>query len=157
LDIGEGEIFGIMGRSHAGKSTLMRCINVLDRPTRGSVYIDKYPLLQMCPTELRMARRNIGMISQHTHLLSSRTVYDNVALLEIIGLTGEIAQRVPILLETVGLIDKAEVYRHNSMGCKTAYRHCIDQSTLKCYCVMNPPQLRSQIRLCYFTITQRPE
>jgi D-methionine transport system ATP-binding protein len=112
LDIGEGEIFGIMGRSHAGKSTLMRCINVLDRPTRGSVYIDKYPLLQMCPTELRMARRNIGMISQHTHLLSSRTVYDNVALpLEIIGASpAEIAQRVPILLETVGLIDKAEVY-----------------------------------------------
>ena len=74
-----GDIFGIIGRSGAGKSTLVRCINLLNRPTSGSVIVDGKDLTKMPDSELREERRSIGMIFQHFNLLSSRTVYGNVA------------------------------------------------------------------------------
>lgn len=80
ISIRPGEIFGIIGRSGAGKSTLVRCINLLNRPTRGSVIVDGQDLTKLSDTDLRNVRRSIGMIFQHFNLLSSRTVYDNIAL-----------------------------------------------------------------------------
>ena len=86
ISIRPGEIFGIIGRSGAGKSTLVRCINLLNRPTRGSVIVDGQDLTKLSDTDLRNVRRSIGMIFQHFNLLSSRTVYDNIALpLELVG------------------------------------------------------------------------
>jgi ABC-type methionine transport system ATPase subunit len=112
LDIARGEIFGIIGRSGAGKSTLVRCMNLLERPTSGSVVIDDVDLVALPPAALRGARRRIGMIFQHFNLLSSRTVYENVALpLELAGTDKRaIAARVPFLLELVGLADLANRY-----------------------------------------------
>src|SRR5215471_15892525 len=86
LSIAAGEIFGIIGRSGAGKSTLVRAINLLNRPTSGRVIVDGQDLTARGQGALREARRDIGMIFQHFNLLSSRTVYDNVALpLELAG------------------------------------------------------------------------
>ena len=86
LEIRPGEIFGIIGRSGAGKSTLVRCINLLNRPTSGNVVVDGKVLTDLSEAELREARRSIGMIFQHFNLLSSRTVYRNIALpLELAG------------------------------------------------------------------------
>ena len=79
LRIERGTIYGIVGLSGAGKSTLIRCINLLERPTSGEVIIDGHDLTAMSESELREERRHIGMIFQHFNLLSSATVYDNVA------------------------------------------------------------------------------
>ena len=112
LEIRSGEVFGIIGRSGAGKSTLIRCINLLERPTSGSVHVDGIDLAALGPAELRAARRRIGMIFQHFNLLSSRTVYENVAFpLELAGTPkAEIAQRVLPLLDLVGLTELADRY-----------------------------------------------
>ena len=80
LQITPGEVFGIIGRSGAGKSSLVRVINLLNRPTRGEVIVNGRDLTKLNDSQLREARRDIGMVFQHFNLLSSRTVYDNVAL-----------------------------------------------------------------------------
>ncbi len=105
LHIWPGEVFGIIGRSGAGKSSLVRVINLLNRPTAGSVVVGGRDLTALGAEDLRVARRDIGIIFQHFNLLSSRTVYDNVALpLEIAGLAAnDIKARVEPLLDLVGL------------------------------------------------------
>ncbi|MBV8249165.1 MAG: methionine ABC transporter ATP-binding protein [Comamonas sp.] len=112
LEIASGEVFGIIGRSGAGKSSLVRCLNLLNRPTAGQVVVHGRDLMQLSDAELRAARRDIGMVFQHFNLLSSRTVYDNVALpLELAGVSKEeIYQRVTPLLELVGLDHLADRY-----------------------------------------------
>ena len=101
LTIEDGEIFGIIGKSGAGKSTLVRCINMLERPTSGNVIIDEKNLTNMTDAQLRAERKHIGMIFQHFNLLSSRTVFDNIAFpLELIGASKEANQtQVADLLE----------------------------------------------------------
>lgn len=112
LQVKPGEIYGIIGKSGAGKSTLIRCINLLERPSSGSITVDGATLTTLSPSELRNARRNIGMIFQHFNLLTSRTVYDNVALpLELAGLPRDkIYHTIMPLLELTGLIDKQHNY-----------------------------------------------
>jgi len=103
LSIRKGEVFGIIGRSGAGKSTLVRTINLLNRPTSGRIVLDGKDMTTLSADQLRAARREIGMIFQHFNLLSSRTVYDNIALpLELAGLSkAEIEKKVAPLLELV--------------------------------------------------------
>ena len=112
VHVREGEIFGVIGKSGAGKSTLIRCIYMLERPTRGSVVVDGEELTSMPERQLRESRKKIGMIFQHFNLLSSRTVFDNVAFpLELAGKSAaEIAAAVNPLLELVGLADKKNQY-----------------------------------------------
>ena len=112
LEIASGEVFGIIGRSGAGKSSLVRCLNLLNRPTEGKVMVHGRDLMQLSNAELRAARRDIGMVFQHFNLLSSRTVYDNVALpLELDGVSKEeIYRRVTPLLELVGLDQLSDRY-----------------------------------------------
>lgn len=112
LTIEQGEIFGIIGRSGAGKSSLVRCINLLNRPTSGQMVVDGRDLMTMTDAQLRAARHEIGMVFQHFNLLSSRTVYDNAALpLELAGMTkAQIKERIDPLLELVGLTHLADRY-----------------------------------------------
>ena len=112
LQVPRGEIFGVIGRSGAGKSSLVRTINLLNRPVSGKVRVDGSDLTALAPEALRTARRDIGMIFQHFNLLSSRTVFDNVALpLELQGLRrAEIVAKVYPLLELVGLGQLADRY-----------------------------------------------
>lgn len=112
LTVKEGEIYGIIGQSGAGKSTLIRCINMLERPTEGSVKIDGKEMMDLNERDLREERKHIGMIFQHFNLLSSRTVYDNVAFpLELQGMSKEqIKERVMPLLELVKLDDRMNNY-----------------------------------------------
>lgn len=118
LTIKEGTIFGVIGASGAGKSTLIRCVNLLERPTNGNVIVDGINLTQLSNQALTQARRKIGMIFQHFNLLSSRTVFANVALpLELSGASSSaIEAKVNELLALVGLTDKSGSYPSNLSG-----------------------------------------
>ena len=72
LEINEGEIFGIIGLSGAGKSTLIRCINRLEEPTQGKIYIQGEDITVYDKENLRNLRKNIGMIFQHFNLFSQK-------------------------------------------------------------------------------------
>lgn len=80
LKINKGEIFGVIGFSGAGKSSLIRCVNLLERPTSGSVIVDGHNLTSMSVKEVREIKKNIGMVFQHFNLLNSKTVFANVAM-----------------------------------------------------------------------------
>lgn len=118
LHVREGEVFGVIGQSGAGKSSLIRCVNLLERPTSGTVTVDGRDLTALAgrgrraSKDLREARTRIGMVFQHFNLLSSRTVKDNVELpLEILGVSGSERSRKALeLLDLVGLADKARSY-----------------------------------------------
>lgn len=118
LAIDQGTIFGVIGSSGAGKSTLIRCVNMLEAPTSGSIIVDGVDLTQLPAAQLSQARRNIGMIFQHFNLLSSRTVFENIALpLELSGKPKhEIEKKVTSLLALVGLEDKRNSYPSNLSG-----------------------------------------
>lgn len=118
LHVAESQIFGVIGFSGAGKSSLVRCLNMLERPTRGKVFIDGREITALRGAALRAARRKIGMIFQHFNLLSSRTVFENVAFpLDIAGVPRrESAPKVNQLLELVGLADKARAYPSQLSG-----------------------------------------
>jgi D-methionine transport system ATP-binding protein len=118
LSVKRGEIFGVIGQSGAGKSTLIRCINRLETPDAGVVRVDGQNLLQLDKNQLRTARRHIGMIFQHFNLLSSSTVYQNIAL--PLALAGEKTQhiqtRVHSLLDLVGLFERKNHYPSELSG-----------------------------------------
>ena len=118
LDIQQGEIFGIIGGSGAGKSTLLRCINLLERPDSGEVWINGNNLMHLSAQELRLERRQIGMIFQNYQLLNQQTVYDNVALpLKIMGLDHQaIHQQCLELLDVVGLSHQTDRYPNQLSG-----------------------------------------
>ncbi|BCJ85529.1 methionine ABC transporter ATP-binding protein [Effusibacillus dendaii] len=118
LKIEPGEIFGIVGYSGAGKSSLLRCMNLLERPTTGVVRLNDVDLTTLNTQELRQARQKIGMIFQHFNLNSSRTVFQNVAFaLKAANKSKDfIEKRVPELLALVGLADKADQYPSQLSG-----------------------------------------
>ena len=118
LAVNEGEIFGIVGYSGAGKSSLLRCINLLERPTKGSIKVDGIDLTSLKSKELREARLKIGMIFQHFYLISQKTVFENIAFaLKAANLPKiQVKQRVEELLEMVGLSDKKDVYPSQLSG-----------------------------------------
>lgn len=118
LNIHKGEIFGVIGYSGAGKSTFVRLINRLEDPTSGEILIDDSDITKLKPKELRVARRDIGMIFQHFNLLWSRTIADNIAFpLETAGVNkAEIKQRVQELIDLVGLSGRENAYPSELSG-----------------------------------------
>ncbi|WP_282926023.1 methionine ABC transporter ATP-binding protein [Helcococcus kunzii] len=112
LTINKGEIFGFIGYSGAGKSTIVRCINLLERPTEGSIYYDGNDITKLSKKDLRLVRKEIGMIFQHFNLLKSLNVRENIAFnLKNSNLSKEeINSRVDELLQLVGIPDKANSY-----------------------------------------------
>ncbi len=109
FDVESGEMFGIIGRSGSGKSTLARCMNLLERPSSGSIIIDNCPITALGTEGLRLARQKIALLTKHPFLLSSKNVYDNVALpLEFAGQRkSEIRQIVQPLLNLLNLSESA--------------------------------------------------
>lgn len=118
LEIHNGEIFGIIGRSGAGKSSLIRTINRLEMISDGELWVDGLNVRDLNPADLVKFRRRIGMIFQHFNLLSSKTVYENLALpLKAAGYRPyQIQQKAESLLKIVGLEDKRNVYPSRLSG-----------------------------------------
>lgn len=118
LSINKGDIYGIIGMSGAGKSTLIRCLNRLDHPSDGQIFIDGRNILAMSAPELRATRRRMAMIFQQFNLLTQKTVAKNVRYpLEIAGVPKKQASdRVLELLRLVGLEQKANAYPSQLSG-----------------------------------------
>lgn len=118
FEVKQGEIFGIVGTSGAGKSTLLRTINLLQRPTQGSIFIKQKDITNAKGEELRKLRLEIGMIFQQFNLINTKTVAENVAFaLKAAGKNkDEIQKRVPEVLELVGLSDRASAYPSTLSG-----------------------------------------
>ena len=112
LEIGAGDIYGIIGMSGAGKSTLVRCLNFLERPTEGTVYVEGKDLSAMSEKELLRMRTRVAMIFQHFNLLMQRTVLDNVCFpMEIAGVPKkEAREKARRYLEIVELSDKEKAF-----------------------------------------------
>ncbi|MGV1004149.1 MAG: methionine ABC transporter ATP-binding protein [Candidatus Nanopelagicales bacterium] len=118
LDVAKGDIQGVIGQSGAGKSTLIRVVNLLERPTSGTVSVAGQELTTLNSKELRAARRKIGMIFQHFNLLDSRTIAANVAFpLELAGMNKiDRTAKVKQLLDLVGLGHRLEAYPSQLSG-----------------------------------------
>ncbi|MBR0409840.1 MAG: ATP-binding cassette domain-containing protein [Eubacterium sp.] len=112
LNIDSGDIYGIIGMSGAGKSTLVRCLNYLEVPTEGHVYIGGKDLGTLSESELRRERSKISMIFQHFNLLMQKNVIDNVCFPLIIkGVKKKAArEKARELLKIVELSDKEKAY-----------------------------------------------
>ncbi len=112
LRIRRGEIFGIIGRSGAGKSSLIRCLNRLEDPTAGQVVVDGVDIGSLSATDLVHWRRSTGMIFQHFNLLSAKTVRQNIDLpLRVAGVPpAERRRKVDELLKLVGLEERQYAY-----------------------------------------------
>ena len=106
FSVEEGEVFVIMGLSGSGKSTLIRCLNLLHRPTEGSVIIDQENIMDYNKKQLRDFRKHkVAMVFQHFGIITHRTVLENVAYgLEIKGISKQKREEIALRhIELVGL------------------------------------------------------
>lgn len=111
-EIKKGEIISIIGPSGSGKSTFLRCINKLEEPSSGHIYIEGMDLMDK-NTDINKVRERVGMVFQHFNLFPNMTVLDNLILSPIMVKkeSKEEAEKYALsLLEKVGLSDKANSY-----------------------------------------------
>lgn len=112
FEVKKGELVFLTGHSGAGKTTIIKLIAMLDRPTQGQIIFNQLNLNQINQSSALKLRQQMGIIFQNPHLLSDRTVFDNVALpLHITGFEPrEIPKRVRAALDKVGLLRKEKSY-----------------------------------------------
>lgn len=118
LEIEDGEVIGLIGPSGSGKSTLIRCIDYLEEPTSGKIYINDKNIAKS-GKEIDKIRQKIGMVFQHFHLFPHKTVMENITLAPI--LTGKLTEKESEykaieLLKTMDLLDKKDVYPNSLSG-----------------------------------------
>ena len=110
--VNKGEVISIIGPSGSGKSTFLRCINKLEEPTEGHIYIDGMDLMDK-NTDINKIRERVGMVFQHFNLFPNMTVLENLTLSPIMvkkESKEEAEKYASYLLEKVGLSDKASSY-----------------------------------------------
>jgi cell division transport system ATP-binding protein len=118
LSIKRGEFVSIVGQTGAGKSTLLKLIYAEEQPTSGEVFFNGNLINNIKRKHLPYYRRNIGTVFQDFKLLPQKTVFENVAYaLEVNGeTTAEINEKVPEILDVVGLGNKLEMYPRQLSG-----------------------------------------
>jgi len=111
FEIGDGEMVFLTGRSGAGKSTILKLISLLERPTRGLVMVNGHNTAALSSRKIPAFRRELGVVFQDHRLLTERSIFDNIALPLHAAETGitlkEIDKRVRAALDQVGLLDRA--------------------------------------------------
>lgn len=116
--VAESEVVVVIGPSGGGKSTFLRCINLLERPTAGEVIIDGVSLTAK-DTDINKVRQEVGMVFQLFNLFPHKTALENItmALLKVKGISEKEAQEIGhSLLAKVGLSDKANNYPDQLSG-----------------------------------------
>lgn len=118
LQVKKGEIHGVIGYSGAGKSTLIRLVNLLEKPTKGQVFINGTEVTALSPEKLRQTRTKVGMIFQHFNLLKTATVYENIAIpLKLLGYNKQkVKERVERYLKIVDLYEKQNSFPSQLSG-----------------------------------------
>jgi ABC-type polar amino acid transport system ATPase subunit len=117
-EVKKGDIIAIIGPSGSGKSTFLRCLNKLEEPTAGHIYIDNKDLMGV-DTDINKIREKVGMVFQHFNLFPHKTVLENLTLspMKIKGYSqSEAESKALVLLEKVGLKDKAAAYPNQLSG-----------------------------------------
>ena len=117
-EVKKGDIIAIIGPSGSGKSTFLRCLNKLEEPTAGHIYIDNKDLMGV-DTDINKIREKVGMVFQHFNLFPHKTVLENLTLspMKIKGYSqAEAESKALVLLEKVGLKDKATAYPNQLSG-----------------------------------------
>ena len=116
--IEKGEIFGFIGLSGAGKTSLVRCMSGLETATSGEIWIDGVDMTKLSGAALRALRKKLGMVFQHFNLLMNATVFENVAFPLAIAKKPKTYRREKVreLLEVVGLSDKIDAYPSQLSG-----------------------------------------
>ena len=112
VEIHKGDVVSVIGPSGTGKSTLIRCINLLDKPTSGKIFIDGEEITAK-GSDVARIRRKMGMVFQHFNLFPHMTVIENImaAPMDLLGKSKQEAYEKGIdLLRKVGLADKAMNY-----------------------------------------------
>lgn len=116
--VNKGDIIAIIGPSGSGKSTFLRCINKLEEPTGGHIYIKNQDIMSD-NTDINLIRQKVGMVFQHFNLFPHKTVMENLTLapMKLKNLSQEEAEKKAlILLEKVGLKDKTSAYPNQLSG-----------------------------------------
>ena len=118
FQVSPGEFVSLVGRSGAGKSTVIKLLIGTEKPTKGRVFFGQYEVNRLTDNELPAFRRHIGVIFQDFRLLPAKTAYENVAFaLEVAGrASSEIKELVPQVLDMVGLSDKLDNFPHELSG-----------------------------------------
>ncbi|HTY39584.1 MAG TPA: cell division ATP-binding protein FtsE [Candidatus Paceibacterota bacterium] len=116
--VAPGEFLSLVGRSGAGKSTIIKLLIGEERPTRGRIFFGQYEVNKLRDSELPAFRRHIGIVFQDFRLLVAKNAYENVAFaLEVGGRPSrEIKELVPQVLDMVGLGDKMKNFPHELSG-----------------------------------------
>ena len=120
-EIHQGEVVAVIGASGSGKSTFLRCLNLLEEPTSGEVFFKDQNLTTKDDKNFNInkIREHIGMVFQHFNLFPNMTVLENITLapIQVKGKTKEEAEAKAVeLLDKVGLLDKKNVYPHTLSG-----------------------------------------
>ena len=117
-EIRKGEVVSIIGPSGTGKSTFLRCLNLLDRPSGGRIVIDGQDILAP-GADVPALRRRMGMVFQSFNLFAHLTVLQNLTLgpVRLLGLSAaDAGRRATDLLKMVGLAEKAQQFPHELSG-----------------------------------------
>jgi polar amino acid transport system ATP-binding protein len=119
LEVKNSEVVVIIGPSGSGKSTFLRCINLLEKPSKGTVRIDEQEMTALRKSQIIKVREKVGMVFQHFHLFPHKTVLENLtyAPMKVKRLSREQAEeRARKLLDQVGLSEKANQYPSKLSG-----------------------------------------
>ena len=118
VEIHKGDVISVIGPSGTGKSTLIRCINLLDQPTSGKIFVDGEEITAK-GSDVARIRRKMGMVFQHFNLFPHMTVIENImcAPMDLLGKSKQEAYEKGMdLLRKVGLADKADAYPSTLSG-----------------------------------------